>query len=287
MRLTEIQSLLDWCDFPMGGTWLEVGAGLGLLAWVLAPLSDRMIATDLYDLPDKQTHTPGLERARRFLRAVGDTQVEIVKADSTNLSIFPDHSIRVVVNAWVLEHVPDRDLALREFRRVLEPGGVCLSVVPNFMGEVTQPASTTLRFMVEMGKLVLIPFLRPNTFRRLATGQDGTRSAFLYTRRFWNSNIKSISGFFRPHGEYPSAFAEFRANLPYVWIKKFEAAGFQVTDFFSPMLFPFHLFYGFSPLWSARWARLSFPLWRPFTHVPGMRWLGTGIAIRTILPRGG
>jgi SAM-dependent methyltransferase len=44
---------------------------------------------------------------------------------------FPDESFDLVISNQVLEHVPDLDVVLAEMRRVLKPGGICLSVFPH------------------------------------------------------------------------------------------------------------------------------------------------------------
>lgn len=281
LRSTEIQAILDNCSLPLGGTWLEIGAGIGFLSWVLTPLSDRMIITDL-DQIDKKTHTPGIERAVQFINTVGNAGIEIIKASAIDLSIFPDHSVRVLINAWVLEHIRecDRKQVLAEFQRVLEPNGICLSIVPSFMERVTQPPAAAIKFFQEIIKFTLIPFFRPNTFQRMSKSEYGNRrSILLYIRRCWVSNIRPIQAYFQPHGEYRNSFEELYANFPQKWIKKFETAGFKVVDFFCPMLFPFHLFYGFSSHLSAHFAKSSFKLWKPLCRIPGIRCLGTGVAI--------
>ncbi len=47
----------------------------------------------------------------------------------------PDDSLDIVVCISVLEHLWDPLVALREFRRVLAPGGVCLLNVPTWRGK--------------------------------------------------------------------------------------------------------------------------------------------------------
>lgn len=52
-----------------------------------------------------------------------------IRADLTSLP-FPDGTIDGILCEMVLEHVPDSDAALREFRRVLKPGGRAYLAVP-------------------------------------------------------------------------------------------------------------------------------------------------------------
>jgi SAM-dependent methyltransferase len=53
----------------------------------------------------------------------------MVKMDVTNVQ-FPDNSFDVVYCSHVLEHIPDDRRAMREFRRVLKPGGWAILLVP-------------------------------------------------------------------------------------------------------------------------------------------------------------
>ncbi|HEY8028692.1 MAG TPA: class I SAM-dependent methyltransferase [Gaiellaceae bacterium] len=87
---------------------LEVGCGWGELAQRIADaVGVEVTATDL------SPHMVELARAAGIAATVEDVQ---------SLS-FPDETFDVVVAAWMLYHVPDRDRAVSEIVRVLRPGG--------------------------------------------------------------------------------------------------------------------------------------------------------------------
>ncbi len=87
---------------------LEVGCGWGELARRIADeVGAEVSATDL------SPHMVELARAAGIAATVEDVQ---------QLS-FADGTFDVVVAAWMLYHVPDRDRAVSEIVRVLRPGG--------------------------------------------------------------------------------------------------------------------------------------------------------------------
>lgn len=57
--------------------------------------------------------------------------------DNTNLS-YESNTFDLVLHREVLEHVNDTVIALRECRRILKPGGICLFTVPLIMGRKTK-----------------------------------------------------------------------------------------------------------------------------------------------------
>ena len=95
---------------------LDLGAGTGLLSIALAPRVESVVAID---------HSPAmLARLRRKARASSIGNVACVVADLRCLPL-PDESATLAVSNYAFHHLPDADkeLALAEVRRVLEPGG--------------------------------------------------------------------------------------------------------------------------------------------------------------------
>ena len=95
---------------------LDLGAGTGLLSIALAPQVESVVAVD---------HAPAmLARLRRKTRASSIGNVACVVADLRCLPL-PDESATLAVSNYAFHHLRDADkeLALAEVRRVLEPGG--------------------------------------------------------------------------------------------------------------------------------------------------------------------
>lgn len=96
-------------------------------------------ATDLFDGRDKRVlHVapepclePGLRRALGpgYLTADLSDPRAMRRMDITDID-FPDDSFDVIYCSHVLEHIEDDRKAMREFRRVLRPGGWVLLLVP-------------------------------------------------------------------------------------------------------------------------------------------------------------
>ncbi len=100
------------------GRALEVGAGTGYLSLNLleAGVVDSAVCTDI---------SPGMLAALEANAERLGQSVEAVVAAAEELP-FPEESFDVVFGHAVLHHLPDLPRALREFRRVLRPGGLVL-----------------------------------------------------------------------------------------------------------------------------------------------------------------
>jgi ubiquinone/menaquinone biosynthesis C-methylase UbiE len=92
------------------GRTLEIGAGTGLNIDLYPDTARPLVLTE-----------PEAPTARRLRERAG-TRAEVVDAGADRLP-FDDASFDTVVSTLVLCTVPDQAAALREIRRVLEPGG--------------------------------------------------------------------------------------------------------------------------------------------------------------------
>lgn len=97
---------------PEGSRVLEVGAGAGWQAAILAEAGHRVTAIDI---PDGKYDEIAV--------------FPIVKYDGDRFS-FPARSFDVVFSSNVLEHVADLEVLLMEVKRVLEPNGIAVFVLP-------------------------------------------------------------------------------------------------------------------------------------------------------------
>jgi ubiquinone/menaquinone biosynthesis C-methylase UbiE len=120
-RLTESRArrrVLELAAVRNGEAILEVATGTGVQLVALARQnpSGRTVGVELADGMLRQT--------RRRLATAGTHAVDLYRADGLALP-FPDASFDLVTNSYMLDLLPIADIpaALREFRRVLRPGG--------------------------------------------------------------------------------------------------------------------------------------------------------------------
>jgi SAM-dependent methyltransferase len=107
---------------------LEIGCGRGELACELVaadPPPARLVAADFAHAAVR------LGRARAASRDVAG--VTWMVADVQHIGL-PDASVDTVISCETIEHLPDPVQALREFRRVLRPGGRLVLTTPNYFG---------------------------------------------------------------------------------------------------------------------------------------------------------
>ena len=120
---SELQGLFERLGAdPRGGTCVEVGCGPGRMTGALAERFDQVVAVDV---------SPAmLERAHA---AVSAPNVSFVAVSGERLDGVEDGSADTLVCYLVLQHLPDREVVeayLREFARVLAPGGAAYVQVP-------------------------------------------------------------------------------------------------------------------------------------------------------------
>lgn len=100
------------------------GRGLALITCAKHLSAGRAVGVDLWAASDLSNNTPEAALANAAAEGVAD-RIEIRTGDITRLE-FPDASFDAVISMTVLHNIPSRlarDEALREFVRVLKPGG--------------------------------------------------------------------------------------------------------------------------------------------------------------------
>src|SRR6059058_3400860 len=155
----------------MGGRVLEVGVGTGISLPMYAPHL-RIFGTDISEAM--------LDKARQRVTEGKLTNVEGLAVMDAEKLEFPDNSFDVVMAQYVVTAVPNPEVALDEFARVLRPGGELIILT-------RVSADTGMRRFIEQK---LQPVVRPLGFRtaefawsRYAQWLAGARGMELAERR--------------------------------------------------------------------------------------------------------
>ncbi len=107
------------------GTALDFGCGLGRLTRALAPQFERTYGLDVASTM--------IKRAQRLDAGFGRSGAVFVQHDREDLSRYASGSVDFLSCLLVLQHLPSRaaiERYLREFVRVLSPGGVAVVQLP-------------------------------------------------------------------------------------------------------------------------------------------------------------
>lgn len=113
---TATDDLATLCQIGVGQTVLNVGSGSGISAtYLVQTYSCKVIGVDIL---------PGMvESAQKWVESKGlSSQLEFRVADARDLP-FEDNHFDALISESVNTFIPDRERAMREYVRVVKPGG--------------------------------------------------------------------------------------------------------------------------------------------------------------------
>lgn len=242
---------------------LEVGCGNAFQATLLSDVFSRVIAVDLFR-DDPVSHTVGMPRAKKLLSVLGNKKVSLVGCSFVSLP-FPDDHFDFVFTSSSLEHVADKDRAVREMLRVVKPGGDIIVVVPTHMPCLYAFPHVFLYFIARIGKILL--WSNNKLPRDDGAGAKAVQEDSLF--RKFRKNHPSFP-FPEPHGSYVNIREELAAQFPSSWISLLIRNGMAVSDSMAIGLVPWLLIEPFSTSTASRIFDLSAKVNR---RVAGIKWM--------------
>ena len=248
LRAKEMETLLSLYKMKKVKRILEVGCGNGFVSAILSGYADEVVATDLLRR-DTKTHSIGISKAEEFFDRMGIKNCRIVSCSAEKLP-FGDRTFDLVFSAYTLEHIPDRDAALREAGRVLKDGAEAVFIVPGFMERLLYPFS----YYCELLKKAVTLFFangknetKPEPVVE-GPGRDDNADRLSPPASIWRRFRNSYPYFPMPdpHGEYPDYFNELIRTFSFNWFGLIDKSGLKIKDSFTMMLFPKSFFSVFS-----------------------------------------
>ncbi len=107
--------------YGKGAKVLEAGCGSGVWAFLL-----EQVGFEIWGVDFSEAAIKGATEYAKY----HNLSSRFFQGDVREMS-FPDNYFDVVVSYGVIEHFPDSENAVKEFYRVLRPGGACLVTAPN------------------------------------------------------------------------------------------------------------------------------------------------------------
>lgn len=228
------------------GIGLEIGCGNAFQSVLMASFTDKFVATDLF-VEDGSTHTVGMARAKELIESLNKKNIMLVGCSSLALP-FADNYFDFVFSSSALEHMKDKDLVLKEMKRVLKPGGHAIIIIPTHMPSLYAFMHVYLYCLARVVKF----FLKSNS--EIGSHAEGPEHLSLWAKFRKNHPSFPVP---EPHGSYRNIFHEFFYQLPFNWEKVFRRNGFEIKYSFGILLFPWLLIEPFSTMAAARLYSLT------------------------------
>jgi SAM-dependent methyltransferase len=203
LRREEIQAVR--CYFPPGSRVLELGGDYGYQAGIIHSWGLDVTSIDI-ELPADEPH-----------------QYPVHLYNGRDIP-FPDRTFDVVFSSNVLEHIEDVRQLLAEARRVLQPGGIMIHVLP----------SSTWRFWTSVARYVWL-------LVAVGLGYENPEAPVPQPLRRGEphrfANLLDAVFTFPPHGAYSSAVSELYYYSRHRWRRLFRSARLEVIEVVANDLF--------------------------------------------------
>jgi ubiquinone/menaquinone biosynthesis C-methylase UbiE len=154
-----------------------VGTGTGFLALLFAEMGHEVTGIDLSE--------GMLEKAKHNADNMG-LEIDLFYGDAENLP-FEDCSFDLVVNKCLLWTLPDPSRAVREWKRVLKPGGMIFAIDGNWFDP--RPDRYIKRMLSELTER----FVKKNQYSRIfKNSYDPIRNSLPFYEKISSENISLL-----------------------------------------------------------------------------------------------
>lgn len=249
----ETLNIIDKLGDTKNAVTLEIGCGTGFQSAILAALFDKTISTDFLHF-SKATHTIGLKSARDITARLGISNLDHLACSAIDLP-FKDNSFSHVFLFGVLEHIDNKEAALKEIKRILKNDGIAICSVPTYVESLFQfPALYLYILKRTFDTINTRVFKRKVNHKSIFFSNDNDRAhrkPFDLVMAFFRNNPSFP--FPEPHGDWKnkkgkqSIFVEFYAQLPWNWKRLFSRSGLKISKSFGVLYIPYRIIEIFSP----------------------------------------
>ncbi len=268
-KAREYRTIMRFFESGVHDSALEIGCGNGFTSALLAGNARSVKA---FDLPSRnsKSHSLGIEVACELVRRLGIKNVDVVGGSAEALP-FEDNSFDLVFSEYMLQYVPDKNKALSEVKRVLKPGGVVVTVVPNYLERVFAP-------IIKFEYLLIRMLSRIIDTARVIGGVSGKAKddnmVGPLSKGRGSSGALSDYILLRPDGAYGSFNEEMLRHRPSSWRRLFETNGLRVTGTFATQILPLGIFGIMGPQAVRLIANMTYSLNNAFGNLPVLKYVG-------------
>ena len=145
---TEARRIIADLSLPPASQGLDVGCGVGLYAlWLAAAVGPAGRVVGIEPEVEKVVAARALVGSR-----LEESRLEFKQGDGTAIPL-PDHSVDWIWCGDVLHHIAETERALREFRRVVRPGGQIIVKESQVLSAMFLPGHPELERRIQLAEI--------------------------------------------------------------------------------------------------------------------------------------
>ncbi len=245
LKKTGMEMITRLLDVNGADMVLEVGCGSGVNSAFFSCIARHIVSTDL-PYYNGATHSLGMTVASGLLNRLGVKNVDLVSCSGEGLP-FCDNTFDLVFSSSVLEHIDNKEKALKEMLRVVKPGGTVIFIVPTYVQSIFAFLHlylyTTKRILeVAYTKVFGMPSKTDKVL--LPKADDGSRAGSTIIGSFRKSHPSFPLP--EPHGSYNNIFQELSQQFPWKWTTLAKKCGARTVDSLAFLFLPFNVMEVFS-----------------------------------------